>query len=361
MSAPVALALVLDLDDFQLDADRRGPGWARTTLASVGELVRTECDGLDGVEIRPEPPDSWLVTIRRPVADALAAQGSGLAHRLRDAVAARTSTTASVGLSQVVHGTFAPAEAARLARETLAYKTLGGTGRILSLGPPSAFEPPDLRRPVAALLRSGSATEAAGLVQRWAATALRRGVPPSEVFDIWLPALVLEVTHALTGSPDMRGALAHTPVAELAGIAGIHEHSHLAGWLLDCMTRLSAVAATTAPSPLVERAERLLRERCGEPDLSLGVLAQALAVSPFHLAHVFRRERGTTVKNQLTGLRVRRALRLLAEGELSVGEVGRRCGFRTQRQFRATMQRETGHAPSRLRRDGSRGQDRSPA
>jgi AraC-like DNA-binding protein len=357
MSAPVALALVLDLDDFQADAHRNGERWAEATIASVDELVRAECDGIEGAQVRSQPPDSWLVTISRPQAGALGAEAAGLAQRLRDAVATHTSTTASIGLSRVVAGAQAVAQASGLAKESLAYKTLGGAGRILSIARQRPFEPQDIRRPLLALLRAGAPVEAADLVQRWLGIALRGGVLPSEVFGVWLPALVLEIAGTLDGSTDLRRTLAHTSVAELAGVADIHEHSHLAAWLRGCMTRLSA----RAPSPLIERAEQVLEERCGDPELSLAVVAEALSVSPFHLAHVFRRERDTTVKNHLTGLRVRRALRLLGAGELSVGEIGRRCGFRTPRQFRTTMQRETGYAPSRLLRTATRGQDRSPA
>ncbi|HEY2793264.1 MAG TPA: helix-turn-helix transcriptional regulator, partial [Micromonosporaceae bacterium] len=181
-----------------------------------------------------------------------------------------------------------------------------------------------------------------------------RQASPSLLFETWLPGLVLDVATAVDprrardGSPDWRSTLRHTPISELAELAGMHERSVLHAWLVSCFSRLGGLAHRES-GPLAERAEELLRSRFTDPGLSLTDAAVALAVSPYHLAHVLQRDRNTTFRGYLTGLRVRKALGMLSQSDLPIAEIGRRCGFATVRQFRATLHRELGSAPSRLR------------
>jgi AraC-like DNA-binding protein len=350
MQQPACVAVVVDLDDFLVSCQHEGDGWARSTTTSVDGVVRAACATVADAAVSREPPDTWIVTIARAETTAIAAEAHMLALRLRNTIAERTTTTASVAISRVVSG---PAAAIRQARTTLVRKTVGGTGRVYPTTEHREFEPPDVTREIVGLLRSGAAPEAVERVERWIEVVLRRQAEPGVVFGVWLPALVLGVTAALDprrapdGSPDWRSVLKHTPVAELAELAGIHERSHLRRWLIGCLGRL---ATTEQPPPLIERAEALMRARYGDPELSLSVAAAELAVSPYHLAHVFRQERETTFMRSLAGLRARIAVGLLHRGGLTVGETGRRCGFSSTRQFRATLRRETGQAPSRLLR-----------
>jgi AraC-like DNA-binding protein len=353
MQQSACVAVVVDLDDFLVSCQHEGDGWARCTTTSVDDVVRAACATVAGAAVAMDPPDTWIVTIARAEGDAIAAEAHTLALRLRDTIAARTATTASVAISRVGP---APAAAIRQARTTLVQKTTGGSGRVYPTTEHRRFEPPDITREIVTLLRSGAAPAAVERIERWVEVVLRRQAEPGIVFGIWLPALVLGVTAAIDptrapdGSPDWRSTLRHAPVADLAALAGIHERSHLRHWLARCCGRLATLATTKQPPPLIERAEALLRARYGDPELSLSGAAAELAVSQYHLAHVFRQERGTTFMRALAGLRARIAVGLLHRGGLSVGEIGRRCGFSSTRQFRATLHRETGQAPSRLLR-----------
>jgi AraC-like DNA-binding protein len=351
MEGPACVAVVVDLDDFLVTCQHEGDGWARCATAAVDAVVRTECATVADAAVRTDPPDTWIVTIARTGTGGIAADAHMLALRLRDTIAEQTPTTASVAISRVVSG---QAVAIRQARTTMAKKTLGGTGRVHPTTEHRRFEPPDITNEIVALLRSGATAGAVERVERWVGVMLRRQAEPDVVFGGWLPALILGVTTAVDprrapdGSPDWRSTLGHTPVAELAEVAGIHERSHLRGWLTGCLGRLARLATAARPSPLIERAEALMSAGYGDPELSLSSAAAELAVSPYHLAHVFRQERGTTFLRSLAGLRVRIGVGLLRRG-LSVDEVGQRCGFSSTRQFRATLRRVTGQAPSRLR------------
>jgi AraC-like DNA-binding protein len=350
------VAVVVDLDDYLADTDSRGPQWADQAVVSANDLVRAACGADAGTAVEAWPPDSWLVTISRPTREAIAAEAHTLAARLRDEIATNSTTTASVAISTVVEGRGNVQRAAREAKATLGRKTLGGTGRVLATVEHRSFVPPDIAQEVTGLLRADAVPEAVARVERWIGYVLHRQADPAVLFRVWLPGLVLDIATFLDprrnadGSPNWHSTLRHVPIADLADLAGMHERSHLHRWLQTCLTRLATLGRRDAAASLADRAEELLRSRFTDPGLTLVGAAAVLAVSPFHLAHVLQRERDCTFRGYLTGLRVRQAMALLSQDELSIADIGRRCGFQTTRQFRATLQREVGCAPSQLRR-----------
>jgi AraC-like DNA-binding protein len=353
------VAVVVDLDDFLVSRQQKGADWAQGTTTSVDRVVRAECATVADLALRMDPPDAWIVTIARAETETetgIEAEANLLAVRLCNRIAEQTDTTASVAISRVMTD---PVDAIRQARSTLVKKTLGGIGLVYPTTKHRRFEPPDVTKEIVALLRSGAALDAVDRLERWVEEMLRREAEPSVVLEVWLPAVVLGVTalidprRAPDGSPDWRSTLHHAPIIDLAELAGIHERSQLRRRLVGCLARLARLA-TQQPALLIERAEALMRAQYGDPELSLSSAAIELAVSPYHLAHVFREQRQTTFMRTLAGLRVRIAVGLLHRGEFTVGEVGRRCGFSSARQFRATLHRATGHAPSRLMRSSAR-------
>jgi AraC-like DNA-binding protein len=349
-----AVAVIVDLDDYLEAVQHRGQEWGRRAHAAADGLVRAACRTHADTQVQGRPPDSWLITLSRPSAESIAADAHDLALLLRNEIAAHAATTASIAISDVVEGQACGVRAAGQAEITLGRKTLGGTSRVLATVEHRTFQPPDIAKEVTSLLRAGATHEAVTHVERWIGHILHRQANPSLLFGTWLPGLVLDVAttvdprRAPDGSPDWRSTLGHIPIGELAELAGMHERSILHAWLTACFARLAGLARRDA-EPLADRAEELLRTRFTDPGLSLNAAAAMLAVSPYHLAHVLQRDRNTTFRGYLTGLRVRKALGMLSQSDLPIAEIGRRCGFHTTRQFRATLHRELGSAPSRLR------------
>jgi AraC-like DNA-binding protein len=97
---------------------------------------------------------------------------------------------------------------------------------------------------------------------------------------------------------------------------------------------------------LVEAAKDLLLARLTEP-LSLGDLAEALYVSPFHLTRVFRERTGSTLTAYLHDLRLRTAVDRIGEEPLSriAADLGYCSASHFTDRFRATF----GVPPSQLR------------
>ena len=94
----------------------------------------------------------------------------------------------------------------------------------------------------------------------------------------------------------------------------------------------------------------LLAKHLGEP-LSLGELARAVGVSPFHLARLFQRDAGTTLHAYRHRLRLRNALERVLDGE-DLTRVALDLGYSSHSHFTAMFRRAFGRAPSSLRRRG---------
>jgi AraC-like DNA-binding protein len=116
----------------------------------------------------------------------------------------------------------------------------------------------------------------------------------------------------------------------------------------------------------VDRTERLERSRVGVVDrrlrraiefihdhhareLSTSEIASAAYLSEFHFARLFKRLTGQTPHAYLAGVRIARARRLLAESDLSIGEVGARVGYSSASHFAKLFREATGLTPTAYR------------
>jgi AraC family transcriptional regulator len=86
-----------------------------------------------------------------------------------------------------------------------------------------------------------------------------------------------------------------------------------------------------------------------EHDLSLDDLAGEAGMSTFHFAREFKRATGTTPHQHLIKFRVEHAKALLAEGKMSLAEVGLRSGFSHQSHFTRIFRKLTGTTPQSYR------------
>lgn len=75
-------------------------------------------------------------------------------------------------------------------------------------------------------------------------------------------------------------------------------------------------------------------------------IAKAVNVSPFHLAHVFRHETGTTLHQYLLQLKLRRSLDLLPDAQGNLTGIAMKLGFSSHSHFSDTFRRAFGTPPS---------------
>lgn len=100
---------------------------------------------------------------------------------------------------------------------------------------------------------------------------------------------------------------------------------------------------------LVQRALDYIHDHLTDASLNLERIAMAAASSPFHLSRCFRSAMGCSLWQYVLRERARLALALMPHPRLTLEEVAQRSGFHAYSSFSATLRREYGLAPRRLR------------
>jgi AraC family transcriptional regulator len=98
----------------------------------------------------------------------------------------------------------------------------------------------------------------------------------------------------------------------------------------------------------LRRALEFMHDNCAR-ELSLAEIAEAAYLSEFHFARLFKKITGSTPHAYLASLRLERARRLLAETDLSMGEIGARVGYTSQSHFTKVFRAATGLTPKAFR------------
>ena len=80
-------------------------------------------------------------------------------------------------------------------------------------------------------------------------------------------------------------------------------------------------------------------------------LAEANYTSAANLCRVFRRETGETISGYRNRIRVRRAMDLVADPSVPLGEIAARCGYPSESNFYKMFRRVTGQTPGEYRRN----------
>lgn len=118
----------------------------------------------------------------------------------------------------------------------------------------------------------------------------------------------------------------------------------LYGWETDTERRFASVRR----DPLMERAERLIREKAHEP-FSMQQLAGELGLSPVQLTRRFTAAFGRTPGAYGAALRLNKARALLVETDCTLDDIARRCGYDNGFYFSRAFAAKMGMPPSRYR------------
>ncbi len=102
-----------------------------------------------------------------------------------------------------------------------------------------------------------------------------------------------------------------------------------------------------APSRIVVRTRRYIREHFAEPSLNLLEIAEYSEVSKNHLSWEFTRETGENVTDFIARTRIHTAKKLLLETNLKTYEIAERTGYANVETFTRAFRRVTGTSPRR--------------
>ena len=92
-----------------------------------------------------------------------------------------------------------------------------------------------------------------------------------------------------------------------------------------------------------------LEQHYAEP-LTLDDVAAVAGTDRFSLCHIYAKERGTTVMEDLLRIRIEKAKRLLRFYTMPVGQVGKSCGFSDASYFSLRFREICGCSPKEYRR-----------
>lgn len=102
------------------------------------------------------------------------------------------------------------------------------------------------------------------------------------------------------------------------------------------------------PRSLVDEALKIIESRFPAP-LTLRSIAKELDAHPVHVGRAFRDRRGMTVAETIRSMRVRYAMDLLRDPDLSLATIATSTGFADQSHFTKCFRRATGMTPGRYR------------
>ncbi len=141
----------------------------------------------------------------------------------------------------------------------------------------------------------------------------------------------------------------------------LRELFFLGGRSARCMSilyRMLADIAAEQPGAqnLPDAALHYLEQHYADPALSNASAAAYLHVSEAYFRKLFRDRFGTTPKQYVLGLRIRKARRLLSERRCSIGAVAEDCGFSSVYHFSRAFRQAVGVSPTEYgqtaRKDG---------
>ncbi|EXX84824.1 AraC family transcriptional regulator [Paenibacillus darwinianus] len=115
----------------------------------------------------------------------------------------------------------------------------------------------------------------------------------------------------------------------------------------------SGVSKDSRLSPFVRRAKEIIEARFGDPELTLEGVANELNVSAVYLSRIFKQESGASFVSLLTHTRIKAAIRLLGETELSMNEIAERVGYESQHYFSTSFKKVVGLPPMQYRKSSA--------
>lgn len=160
----------------------------------------------------------------------------------------------------------------------------------------------------------------------------------------------LTLPKKLTG---LSGSGTERELAELVEYYGSDDRLrrwHINARLFSLLSRIALREFRQQPQPsLSDRVCGYLADHCCEP-FSAAVLEREFYLSYKHLAAVFKRDKGQTMQQYHTSLRISHAARLLRSTLLPVGEVAEQTGYSDMLYFSRCFHKAMGLSPTEYRR-----------
>ena len=118
--------------------------------------------------------------------------------------------------------------------------------------------------------------------------------------------------------------------------------------LLSIRSNQIVVQQANSEHPVVTKAKQYIEQQHTE-EISLGQVAQAVHVSPFHLCKLFRKSAGMTFTEFVSRTRTEKAKSLLLNPQLRISEIVYEVGFQSLTHFNRIFKKLVGESPTQYR------------
>ncbi|MGN0166581.1 MAG: helix-turn-helix domain-containing protein [Acetatifactor sp.] len=100
---------------------------------------------------------------------------------------------------------------------------------------------------------------------------------------------------------------------------------------------------------LVVQVHKYIEQHYAEPDLTIELLCNELGKSVSYLSQVYKKRTGQNILYNLNLIRIEKAKELLREEDISIDEIGRRCGFTNSNSFIRVFKKYENVTPGRYK------------
>ena len=98
----------------------------------------------------------------------------------------------------------------------------------------------------------------------------------------------------------------------------------------------------------VQQAEAMIRDSYFR-EITVSGIAAEIGLDRTYLYRIFHEVTGTSIQKYITSLRMERACSLLESGTMSMAEIAKFCGYKSEQYFSIAFRKERGIAPSQYR------------
>ena len=108
---------------------------------------------------------------------------------------------------------------------------------------------------------------------------------------------------------------------------------------------------SNADEQFMRKLTSLIEDNLANPDLDVSFIAEKMAMSRASLYNKLKELADISIGDYVNKLRMAKAIRLLADKNLSIQEISERCGFSQQRYFSTVFKQSFGVTPTRYRQE----------
>lgn len=209
--------------------------------------------------------------------------------------------------------------------------------------------PAEQEQQLRALVRDGHSDEAAALAQRILARNLAAGI--CRIHMILLCSAIASATlralselHLAGGVPNLNSSSVYNELPHCDTAEDYQEL--LCGFVRSAA--LCAAAQPRAEEPVLEGVQAFL-EKNYQREFSMDELAEALHLSKSYLSTYYKGKTGANLSDRIQFFRIQKAVELLADPKLRIGDIGALVGISNSNTFLRQFKKYTGMTPKEYR------------